>query len=270
MMTVACILLSACSNSNKRSLLNGEAGRYITILNTRIYYEEYGDGTPLVLLQGGMGSISDFEKCIPELARHYRVIAPDTPGQGRSELADSMSYQLLAHYMSLFLDSLQLPSAHIMGWSDGGIIGLLLAAQRPDKVKSVVSAGVNYRGKDALRPDVDPSRANPEPAEIWQTKNRKWIDQYVKTLPRDWRKFRTDLVNMWFADEYFPKSTLEQINVPVMIVMGDRDEITFEHCIEMHRLIKNSHFCVLPNTSHAVFREKPEIITQLALDFFGE
>jgi hypothetical protein len=81
-------------------------GKYISIFNKKIYYEEYGKGTPLILLQGGMGSIADFALCIPELSKHFRVIAPDTPGQGRSELADSMSYELMAEYISKLIDIL--------------------------------------------------------------------------------------------------------------------------------------------------------------------
>ena len=55
-----------------------------------------------------------------------------------------------------------------------------------------------------------------------------------------------------------------------MIVLGDKDDIVTEHGLEMHRLIKNSQFCVLPNTSHEVFKERPGLINKIALDFFGK
>jgi pimeloyl-ACP methyl ester carboxylesterase len=110
-------------------------GKYVSIFNTKIYYEEYGQGTPLILLEGGMGSIADFSLCIPDLSKKFKIIAPDMPGQGRSQLADSMSYQLLADYISKFVDALKLDSAYIMGWSDGGNTGLILAHDRPDKIK---------------------------------------------------------------------------------------------------------------------------------------
>src|SRR3954468_21142091 len=80
-------------------------GKYLTVHGTKIYYEEYGKGTPLILLHGGFGSISDFQKCIPALSENFRVIAIDAPGLGRSEYADStLSYQLMAHYYSQALD----------------------------------------------------------------------------------------------------------------------------------------------------------------------
>src|ERR1043165_4081751 len=96
---VTCWLFGSTASAQQVAY-GSNSGKYLSIRNTQIYYEEYGKGIPLLLLQGGMGSIADFKRCIPELSKHYRVIAPDSPGQGRSGLADSMSYQLMASYMS--------------------------------------------------------------------------------------------------------------------------------------------------------------------------
>jgi pimeloyl-ACP methyl ester carboxylesterase len=69
-----------------------------TIKGTKIYYEKYGSGTPLLLLHQGLGSIENLGDILPELSKHFRVIAPDAPGHGRSEQADSLSGALLADY----------------------------------------------------------------------------------------------------------------------------------------------------------------------------
>lgn len=144
------ISLVACSPQQK-------AGDYITLHNTRIYFEEYGRGTPLLLLQGGgiNRSTKDFATCIPELSRYYRVIAFDTPGQGKSELADSLSYELLTEYTSSFIDQLKLDSAYVIGFSDGAIVGLLLAERRSDKVKKVIAVGANNGITAVLPPGMD-------------------------------------------------------------------------------------------------------------------
>jgi len=73
---------------------------------------------------------------------------------------------------------------------------------------------------------------------------------------------------MWHEEYYFPKELFSQIHIPLMLVFGDRDIIKPEHGLEMHRLIKGSQYCVLPNTSHAVFRESPDLINKITLDFF--
>ena len=93
---------------------------------------------PLLLLHGGGGSIVHFEQVIPALAEKFRVIAFDSPGHGRSEMSDSLSYQLLSDYISQCIDALTLDRVYIIGWSDGGNAALILAADRPEKVRRVI------------------------------------------------------------------------------------------------------------------------------------
>lgn len=246
-------------------------GKYVSIFDTQIYYEEYGKGTPLILLHGGLGSIRDFAKCIPELSQHFRVIAPDSPSLGRSELADSLSYQLMAEYISKMIDILQLDSAFVIGWSDGAITGLLLAKNRPDKVKKVLSSGPNYKLSGVTVEFMDVWRNKLSNIEWMETQNKEWVENYINISPHDnWKKYVTDTKKMWFQETYFPESDLLSIRIPVMIVLGDDDVVTLEHGIEMHRLINNSQFCVLPNTSHSVFSERPDVINQIAINFFKE
>ena len=90
---------------------------------------------------------------IPKLSKHYRVIAVDSPGHGRSEQADSLSFDLMADYYSTMIDQFKLDSVYIIGYSDGGITALLLDAKRPDKVKKIIASGVNSR-MDGLNTEV--------------------------------------------------------------------------------------------------------------------
>lgn len=248
-------------------------GRRIIINNKKIYFEEYGQGTPLLMFSGGGldRSIKDFEKCIPELAKHYRVIAPDTPGQGRSEQTDTLNYNVLVECMSQFIDSLKLDSAYVIGWSDGGITGLLLAEKRSDKIKKVIAVGANNGLRRAIPPGIPIDSVKPLPMDKWEKNNKESIDQYMNKLPRDWKKLVNELNIMWYQREaYFSDSIYGRINIPVMIVLGDRDDIIAEHGLEMHRLIKDSQFCVLPNTSHEVFTERPDLINKITMDFLSK
>ncbi len=266
----ASFLWISCNNETKVIEYGSNDGKRVSIRNTKVYYEEYGQGMPLLLLSGGGldRSIKDFEKCIPGLSKQYRVIAPDTPGQGRSELPDSVGYEVFADLMSQFIDSLKVDSVYVMGWSDGGIIGILLAEKRPDKVKKVIAVGPNNGLRGAAPPGVDISLFSPMPLDEYEKKNKELIEEYMRKLPRDWKKMATGLNKMWYATEYFPTSVYDRIKIPVMIVLGDRDAIMIEHGLEMHRSINRSQFCVLPNTSHEVFTERPELINKIAIDFF--
>jgi pimeloyl-ACP methyl ester carboxylesterase len=265
------LLWTSCNTATNQIEYGSNDGKLLSIFDKKIYYEEYGQGPPLILLSGGglSRSIKDFENCIPGLAKHYRVIAPDSPGQGRSEQADTLTYEVLLEFTSRLIDSLKIDSAYVMGWSDGGIIGILLAEKRPDKIRKVIAVGANNGLRRALPPGIPIDSVYPMKVDYFEKTNKELIDRYMNTLSRDWRKQVNDLNNMWYQKEsYFSDSIYGRINIPVMIVLGDRDEMVVEHGLEMHRLIKGSQFCVLPNTTHEVFAEKPDLINKIAIDFF--
>jgi pimeloyl-ACP methyl ester carboxylesterase len=262
---------TSCNTRTNKVEFGSNNGSVININGKNIYYEEYGQGTPLLLLSGGgiNRSIRDFGKCIPSLAEHYRVIAPDTPGQGRSEQTDSLSYDLLTDFMSQLIDSLKIDSCYVMGWSDGAIVSLLLAGRRADKIKKVIAVGANngIRGFNLDGFPVD--SVKPPSLEYWAKANKKDIEWYSTLTPKkDWKKMHYNIDMMVYKKEYFPTGVYNSINTPVTIVIGDRDMISIEHGLEMYRLIKNSQYCVLPNTTHEVFDERPDLINKIAIDFF--
>lgn len=102
-----------------------------------------------------------------------------------------------------------------------------------------------------------------------ETNMKDWVENYNKLSPQDdWKRYMEESKKMSFAEEYFSRSVLEAINIPVLVVYGDHDGFTLEHEIEIKNAIKHSQFCILPNTSHEVFNEKPELINKIATDFF--
>lgn len=244
-------------------------GNYLNIQDSKVYYEEYGDGTPLLLIHGAFGGIIHFQNVIASLSKKYRVIIPDAPGQGRSEFAKSkLSYQLMAEYQSDIINSLKLDSLYVMGWSDGAVTGLILAKNRPDKVKKLIISGANYKANGAKNLEELKKWADPN----WIEKNwTNWITYYKKLAPitNDWKKYVLESKEMWFQEQYFPKSDLESIKTPTLIIYGDHDMYTIEHGTEIHNAIRNSQFCVIPNCSHDVFEDKPELITKIAIDFLN-
>lgn len=261
------IILYFTSFGQKQIQYGSNNGKYVSVFNKKIYYEEYGTGTPLILLEGGMKSIKDFSLCIPELAKHFRVIAPDDPGQGRSEMLDTMTYDLLAEYVSKLIDILDLDSAYVIGWSDGGVTALILATKRPDKIKKVLASGANYTKSGLASSNtmqLVTSDYQPPPDD------KKWIDKYFVANKDAWRKIINDRKVMWDQRYYFPKELFSKMNIPIMIVSGDRDIIKLEHSIEMYSLLKEGQLCILPKTSHDVFSERPKLINEIAINFFGK
>jgi pimeloyl-ACP methyl ester carboxylesterase len=185
-------------------------------------------------------------------------------------MLDTLTYDLLAEYVSKLIDKLKLDSAYVIGWSDGGIAALILSVKRPDKIKKVLASGANYTKNAYVSSDSTKKETLQLLPSDYQLppEEQKWADGYFIANRDQWRKILNDRIVMWYQEKLFPKELLSEINIPVMIVSGDRDMIKLEHSIEMYRLIKKGQLCILPETSHNVFNERPELINEIAIHFF--
>lgn len=241
----------------------------MTIDGTNMYYEEYGHGTPLLLLHQGLGSIENLGDIIPELSKHFRVIAPDAPGHGRSAQADSLSGDLMAEYYSAMIDQLRLDSVYVMGWSMGGNISLLLAASRPDKVKKVVSGGSNTRASGLTQEGRDLLKEYTVEAVI---EDKEWLEHYqsMNPQPDKWVKFWEDTQKMWAREIKVPDDKLSSIDIPVLIIRGDQDMIRLEHSIEIFRSLKKGQLCIYPGMGHDMPESKSEMLCKITIDFFND
>ena len=197
------------------------------------------------------------------------MIAPDAPGHGRSEQADSLSGDLLAEYCSSIIDKLKLDSAYVMGWSMGGNTALLLAANRPDKIKKVLSgasntksSGLSQEGRDLLKQyTVEAVK-----------EDKDWLEHYqsMNPQPDKWIKFWTDTQKMWAREIKIPDNKLSSINIPVLLIRGDRDMIRLDHSIEIFKSLKKGQLCIYPNMGHEMPALKSEMLCKIAIDFFKE
>lgn len=266
------IILVACTQAKEsvESIKYGSNnGKYLTIHDTKIYYEEYGNGTPLLLLHQGLGSIENLSDVIPELSRHFRVIAPDAPGHGRSEQADSLSGDLLAEYCSTLIDQLHLDSAYVMGWSMGGNTALLLAANRPDKIKKVVSGASNTKSSGLTQEGRELLKEYTVEA---VKEDKTWLEHYQRMNPQPdkWIKFWKDTQKMWSREIKVSDDKLSRIDIPVLIIRGDRDMIKLEHSLDIFRSLKKGQLCIYPNVGHDMPELKSEMLCRIAVDFFNE
>ena len=240
-------------------------GKYIEINNAKVYYEEYGEGsTSVILLHGGLGSISNFKNVIPELSKHFKLIAIDSPSHGRSESIDSLSYQILADYIVEIIDKLELDEVNIIGYSDGAIIGMLVAHMEPVKIKRLVF------GAGAL----NPMASKPEGLQMLQSMSPEILPEEFAVSyknkspnPEHWEKFVYDSKDMWLQDVWIPKDILPQINCKSLILFGDRDPfIPLRHTIDIYDTLPNSALFILPNTGHNIF-DNPELVNPVLINF---
>ena len=245
-------------------------GKYVEVLGRQIYYEEYGSGTPIFMIHGGPGSIDHFSKVIPVLSQHFTIIAMDSPSQGRSERADSLSYNLLADNAAHFIDKLNIERCYVVGFSDGAVTALKLAALRPDKVVKVFASG-GFSKLDGFTEEDKTLWTTITPEKV-EKQWGGWHKEYQNLLhpSNDWKKLIYDIRDMVKDEIYIRDEELDDIECGVLLAFGDRDAITLDHALSLYRSIKKSQLLVVPNTSHMTFDEQPEIMSQAIINFFRE
>lgn len=265
------LLCTICITATAQLPYGSNHGKYLAVKDTKIYYEEYGQGQPLLLLHGGFGSIKDYKKVIRPLSKHFRVIALDSPGQGRSPQVDSVSYQSYATYYSAFIDSLKLNNVNVLGWSDGGNSAFILAYDRPDKISKVIVSGANS-DTDGYPDGAVADMMTWKPETISKGLSDYWLNDFKKLSPNKdtWQKSFIQLRNMWVKKEVISDDHLAKIKSKFLIVYGDKDVTKLEHGLHIYRTIKGSQLAILSKATHHLFDEKPDLISKIIIDFINE
>lgn len=221
---------------------NAKAGHYLATRGIRLYYEVYGAGQPLLLVHGNGGSISDFKYQVPYFARRYKVIIADSRAQGRSvDTGDSLSYEMMADDLAALLDHLKTDSCNVIGWSDGGINGLLLALRYPRKVKKLAVTGANlWPDTTALDPWLYQAMVNEY--------NRL---QQAPASPSP--KVKNDRKLLWLmvSQPHITLESLQKISCPTLVIGGDHDVIRPLHTLQIAEAIPRSYLWILPHSGHS-------------------
>jgi pimeloyl-ACP methyl ester carboxylesterase len=250
---------------------NEQAGKYIDVNDIRVYYETYGEGEPLLLLHGNGGSIENFFLQIPEFSKYFKVIALDSRAQGRSTDSDKeISYALMASDMAAFIDKLNLGSVNIVGWSDGGIIGIELAYTYPDKVKKLVTIGANYSNKNFV---AHGENIRMDAKDTLVIRSRKLAEKYRNTLerlspnPGKIPEIRKKLNNLMEKYPNFTEKQLQEINTPTLVIVGDHDIISLDHTVSLFASLPHSELFVIPGATHVVPVEQPDLLNNVIVRF---
>ena len=246
----------------------GNEGQYVDVKGLKTYYEIHGNGEPLLLMHGGFCTIETFFGQTPELAKRYRVILPERRGHGRTADVDGpISYEAMAQDTIGFMEALGIPSAHLVGYSDGGIVGLIVAMRRPDLVKKLVSISANF-DCDGL---TDEGRAWVQSATA-ETLVPFLVEAYKRLSPDGpdhWPVMFEKIRRMALSEPKIKPQELATIKAPTLVMAADRDLMTLEHTVALFRAIPNAQLCIVPGTSHALAIEKPALVNQAILNFLA-
>ena len=270
--------LVSCYNSTEKQIdygSNSQAGKYIDINDIKIYYETYGEGEPLMLFHGNGGSIENFEFQIPELSKHFKVIAVDSRGQGRSTDSDKeITYTLMASDMNELIDILKLKSVYVVGWSDGGNIGLELAYAHPEKVKKLFAGGTNYSYENYLTPYDSTIIMDKNDPLIFALKTLRQ-KRAARASERLTLKPEISLATKKKLEELmekYPNFTIEQlkqVNVPTLIAVGDHDLIALDHTVKLFKSLPHAQLLIVPGATHRVLVEQTDLMNKEIIKFLN-
>jgi pimeloyl-ACP methyl ester carboxylesterase len=246
----------------------GDSGSYVDANGVRTYYEEHGEGEPLLLMHGGFCTIETFFGQTPELAKRYRVILPERRGHGRTaDVEGPITYDLMAEDTIAFMEALGVDSAHLVGYSDGANVALLVAMSRPDLVRTLVSISGNF-DSDGL---TEEGRARFETMQP-ETFIPMLTDAYKRTSPdgpEHWPVVFEKIRRMFLNEPKIAPAELAAIKAPTLVLAADRDLMTLEHTVALFRAVPNAKLCIVPGTTHALLFEKAMAVNAVLLEFLG-
>jgi len=246
-------------------------GECITVNGRPIYLEQFGKGRPLVLLHGGLATIqSSFNRQIIAFSKHHHVIAIEQTGHGHTPDTDSpFSYRQMADDTVGVLHVLKVRDADIVGWSDGGILALLIALHHPTLVHRLVVSGANT---ELVGMDLEESKKIQESSakELAQDTSPVEKEAYGRISPdgpEHWPVVVKKAWNLWLTPVVIDKADLSRIQSPVLVVCGDNDVIPLNHTLEIFRSLPKSQLLVLPGTGHDTFNEAAATLNPIILAF---
>ncbi len=240
---------------------NAAAGESVQLNGIKLYFETYGKGQPLLVLHGNGQDISALGNQIKFFSGRYRVIAPDSRGHGKSELGDGrLTYERMADDENALLEKLGLKQVYVLGWSDGGIVGLLLAVRHPDKVARLAVMGAN----------LEPGGAY-DWAQAWVSQQEKITDAMIArhdtSQPWAVQKQYLDLLG---RQPHILIRELKRITAPTLVMAGDMDVIRDEHTLQIFHALPKAQLCIFPGATHMIPWQNPELFNQTVGKFFRE
>jgi len=238
------------------------------------YYEIHGEGEPLLLLHGGLGTIDMFEPVLPALAEGRQVIAVDLHGHGRTSLGDRpVSLQDMGDDMAVIIRELGHAQVDAMGYSLGGGAAFRLAVQHPELVRRLVIISAGF-STDGFHPEMRPMQGQVSGAMADSMKGTPMYESYMAVAPHpeDFPKL-LDRMGEYMREDFDFSEDVKKLTMPVMLVFGDSDMFTTPHIAEFYNLLggnvrdagwqrenmSQNRLAILPDQTHYDMFLAPEL-----------
>jgi len=236
---------------------------YAPVNGMQMYYAVFGAGDPVLLIHGGLGHADIWASQVATLSKAHKVIVADSRGHGRSTRTEQpYGYDLMASDYLALLDYLKIDKTALVGWSDGGIIGIDIALHHPERLTRLFAQAANV-----TTDGVDPGVMTNKTFAAYIDRSGRDYKKMSKT-PDQYDAFVAQISHMWESEPAWTKEQLGKVTTPTAIVAGDHDEaIKREHTEYMASAIAGAKLIILPNASHFAMLQAPDEYSQAALDF---
>jgi pimeloyl-ACP methyl ester carboxylesterase len=229
--------------------------RFIDANGISIHYKESGAGDTVIFLHGNNESLRSFDEQLPEFSRTFHVIALDSRGQGyTTEDGTPLTYELMAEDVKAFMDAKGIGRAHLVGWSDGGNIGLIVAMKYPGRVASLSTMGANlYNNETSVDPAINRQVRN--------------IRDRLVAMNRPSNRFQIELCDLLLTQPNLRPEDLRAIRCPVLVMAGSKDVIKEPHTRLIASSIPGSKLIIFPKGTHDEPRENPKRFNATIISF---
>jgi pimeloyl-ACP methyl ester carboxylesterase len=219
-------------------------------------------GEPLVILHGGLSHSEKTKKyLLPAVKRDFKVFAYDRTGHGRTaNQKGSFHFNFQTKELIAFLEDVVKEPAHLIGISDGANIALMAAIARPELIRSVVSIGGNTTASQ-----IRMKFGKPEVSAESQAEH----DRISPDHPSELIKKVATAFKVWKSEPSIAITKLAKIKCPVLVLAGDDDVISAKESEKIYQAITNARLAIVPGSSHAVIKEKTELVQALLKDFYA-
>ncbi|MBN9389608.1 MAG: alpha/beta hydrolase [Chloroflexi bacterium] len=257
-------------------MTTGSNGNYAPINGINLYFEKFGEGEPLILLHGGLGSIGMVEEVLKALAAGRQVIGVDLHGHGRTAIGGRpLSLEGMGKDVGELIKYLGLAQADVMGYSMGGGAALQVAIQYPERVRKLIVVSSPHK-RSGWFPEMQTGMASMNATMAEEAKQSPMYMVYSQIAPRveDWPEL-LDQIGIMLGKDYDWTNEVATFKMPVMIVVGDADGIRPSSTVEFFELLgggqrdagwdgsgmSNARLAILPGVTHYNIFNTPALVS---------
>ena len=217
---------------------------FLSVNGVKLYYEVHGSGSPILLVHGNSESHAIFDKLVPALARNHMVYCTDSRGHGQSTVLPEYHYADMAQDYIDFIRALGIEKPAFYGFSDGGILGLMIAMKEPDLLSSIVCSGPN----------------------LWPTAVRKSALLFLRIVCA---VKKAPLFEMMLREPNIRPEELSAITIPSLITAGSKDLILQDHIRLIADSIPGAELKIFEGETHESYVTHKDLLSPVIEDFIA-